>query len=512
MEIEPRVQQPIRKATGTTASERRLAYLGERSFLSLWTYPSVFRDQGKSGGGDGKEVCDLLVVFRDHVLIFSDKDCAYPDTGHPGRDWCRWFRKAVLKSAEQAWGAERWIRAHPDRLFLDRSCTQRFPVELPEPGVMRVHRIVVARAASARCRKVLGGSGSLMLDGFITGSAHYEDETKAEPFKLGDLDPARGFVHVLDDTSLGILMRELDTTHDLVDYLTKKEAFVRGGRFGGACGEEELLAYFLRHLNARGDNDFVIPGGYTKVWLDEGLWHEFVTGPRRMGRVEADEVSYVWDRLIEKFNHHTMAGTSYEVSTPLTFPDREGAVRMMAAEGRTARRILGTALLELLRKSRPELRNTRVVLPTRPGRPHYVLLALSQPPFASSYHEFREVRRHLLQGLCLVTKLKYPDATDIVGVATEAGRANDRSEDVVYFDAREWTPELREEAEQLQCDLGLLTECGPEFRSTVHQFPVAAARRRAKPVTQPREQSVRNSACPCGSGKKWKKCCRVSGA
>src|SRR5438477_13146594 len=52
---------------GVTAAERYLAELCRRSFLSLWSYPAVFRDQGHRGGnGDGKEVCDLLVVFENH--------------------------------------------------------------------------------------------------------------------------------------------------------------------------------------------------------------------------------------------------------------------------------------------------------------------------------------------------------------------------------------------------------------------------------------------------------------
>jgi hypothetical protein len=490
-----------------TASERYLNRLGERPFLSLWTYPGVYRDQGKAGDGHGKEVCDLLVVFRDHVIIFSDKDCAYPETGHPGRDWCRWFRKSVLKSAEQAWGAERWIRSQPDRLFLDRACTQPFPIDLPNPAAARFHRIVVARTASARCRAALGGSGSLMLDPGIVGPMHHADEASVKPFAVGDLDLGKGFVHVLDDTSLGVLMRELDTTPDFVDYLVKKEAFVRGGRLGGATGEEELLAYYLGHLNDRGENDFVVPLGYTNAWLLEGLWHDYITGPRRIARVEADEVSYVWDRLIEQFNHHTLAGTSYGPAANLTVAEREQAVRLMAAEDRTARRVLGKSLLQFLSLSRPGYRNTRVMLPVRPGGPHYVFLALSQPPTVTD-SQYREVRRGLLDGLCLVAKLVRPEATDIVGLATEPRLTGPRSEDVMYYDARAWCADHQAEAERLQRDLGLLTQCGPECRSTEHTVPTTPRPPRLpRPDVPPGGRSVRNSPCPCGSGKKRKRCC-----
>jgi hypothetical protein len=55
---------PVQPAEGVTDAERYLAKLCRRSFLSLWSYPGVFRDQG-----GGKEVCDLLVVFDNHIII-----------------------------------------------------------------------------------------------------------------------------------------------------------------------------------------------------------------------------------------------------------------------------------------------------------------------------------------------------------------------------------------------------------------------------------------------------------
>ncbi len=54
-------------------------------FFRFWSYP-VFRDQkaNRNGDdkGDGKELCDLLVVFGNDVLIFSDKSCAFPNSGN----------------------------------------------------------------------------------------------------------------------------------------------------------------------------------------------------------------------------------------------------------------------------------------------------------------------------------------------------------------------------------------------------------------------------------------------
>ena len=62
----------IERALGTTPTERYLKKLCDHTFLSLWSYPGVYRDQYAGEGGDGKEVCDLLVVFENDVIVFSD--------------------------------------------------------------------------------------------------------------------------------------------------------------------------------------------------------------------------------------------------------------------------------------------------------------------------------------------------------------------------------------------------------------------------------------------------------
>jgi len=217
----------IVKQIGVTHAERVLGRLCERSFLSLWSYPGIYRDQRSGTTGHGKEVCDLLVVFGNDILIFSDKDCAFPNTGNLDQDWSRWFRRAVASGAQQLWGAERWIRTHPDRLFLDRACIERLPVTF-DASTVRFHRIVVAHDVARRCAELLGGSGSLMLCSLLRGKAHYEGPSpfpdlhssdgawaknlrKAAgwkgtllPFTIGDVDPQRGFVHVFDDTSLPV--------------------------------------------------------------------------------------------------------------------------------------------------------------------------------------------------------------------------------------------------------------------------------------------------------------------
>jgi hypothetical protein len=231
-------RRQVRRSEGQTPSERYLKALCDRAFLSLWSYPSVYRDQGGGGNAskqEGKEVCDLLVIFDKHIIIFSDKHCRFAKEGQIGTSWRRWFRSTVKDSARQVRGAERWIRTFPNRLFLDRMCTKPLPIALPDVNMAVFHRIVVAHGISQACRDVMGGNGSLMLTSDIVG-----EEQHVFPFRVGwPDDPAKGFIHVFDDATLYFVLRTLDTVTDFVLFDEEGSIFSEwekdcdGGR-GGA--------------------------------------------------------------------------------------------------------------------------------------------------------------------------------------------------------------------------------------------------------------------------------------
>jgi len=481
------------RAEGRTRSERYLAKLCEKTFLSLWSYPAVFRDQGRRGEGDGKEVCDLLVVFENHILIFSDKDCRFHGSGDLQVDWTRWFKKAVKKSVDQIFGAERWIKQFPDRLFLDRQCKVPFPINLPDPEKRVFHRIVIAHDASRACKEHMGGSGSLVL----TNEPHFADQM---PFTVGPVSPEKGFVHILDDTSLDIVMRTVDTITDFVRYLTKKERFLTGTKAVMAAGEEELLAIYLRRMNDAGEHDFVFEGNYDGISIDEGFWDAFVKSPQRQAQIDADHISYSWDALINTFTFHAMSGTQFSNLNGHSLRDQEIVYRFLAREPRTRRRFLATRLHELLERSKHSKGPlvARVLPPSNGDSPHYVFVFLKRPAGLTD-ERYRRVRMNVLADYCRVTKLRFPEATDIIGFASEAGSVPQRSEDLIYVDTRKWSAKDEAKAREIQKKLGFLTKVKVSARR-VHEYPV-------NHQGVPRKTTLsRNSPCPCGSRKRFKNC------
>jgi hypothetical protein len=481
----------MKRSVGVTESERYLKELCDHSFLSLWSYPGVFRDQGRvDGKGDGKEVCDLLVVFEEHIIIFSDKHCHFADSGDLEFDWSRWYKKAVLKSAEQIWGAERWIRDFPARLFLDRQCKVPFPISLPDSDKAKFHRIVVSHDAARRCRAVLGGSGSMMLQSTLDGAEHL-----SQPFKIGNIDRRKGFVHVLDDTSLDIVMSTLDTITDFVSYLDKKEQLMTGKLPVFAAGEEELLAQYLFNSNANDEHDFVIPSGSAGFVLGEGHWAAFEKSPGRKAQVDANQISYFWDSMIEWLLGQMMEGTIK--SNVVSISEHEKSFRWMARENRTRRRILTESFLGLIQKTPNDFRASRIVKATRPGEPYYIFLLLPHYP-TWTREEYRRIRVKMLAQYCVVVKSQFPDAQHVVGIASESGKNDPDSLDATHLDPINWTPELAKEARSLKRSLGIFTD-PLTFSKLEWEFPLGRPQQAAR--------ISRNSPCFCGSGKRYKRCC-----
>jgi SEC-C motif len=488
------------RGTGVTPAERYLARLCSRSFLRLWSYPGVYRNQPSAPGDtQGKEVCDLLVAFDEHVIIFSDKDCEYKPELGVELAWSRWVRKAIFKSADQVFGAERWLKENPHRLFTDKECKCPFPIHLPASEKMRVHRVVVAHGISGHCRNEVGDDvGSLMITNAIRGRGEHE---KA-PFWIGQIAPDRGYVHVFDDATLEIMLTTLDTISDFVAYLDKKEKLLTGDLRVSAAGDEELLGWYFKNLNEAQEHDFIVPQECNALTLDKGFWRDFCNSPQRRSQIQANERSYFWDALIEKFVFHAVTGTQRE-ATSTDISEQEILFRWLAREPRTRRRMLSEALLGIAFETPTTHKATRIIKPSRSGDPFYLFLVI---PWHNNVSEedYRFVRKELLVTYCHVLKVKYPEAEHVIGIATETGSdPRSRSEDAVHLDLREWTPELEREARRAQRELDILTHT-TETRGVAQEFPDGGYE--PAPLKGPKSTS-RNAKCPCGSGMRFRKCC-----
>lgn len=429
------------EAQGTTDSERALARLARKAFLSLWSYPNVYSDEGKSGAkGDGKELVDLLVVFGTDVLLFSDKHCTFQSDVDIKVAWPRWYKRAIEKSAKQLAGAESFLRRFSGRVFVDKSCQTKLPVALPDPSLARYFLIAVTRGGHEAAVRHFGGgsSGSVMLNSMLEEDAHYE-----RPFEVGFPLKGRRFVHVLDEVTVDALLAELDTVPDLVDYLACKERyFGANGVFMHVAGEEELLAQYMSTMENGRHALPTVPPGADAITLMEGDWRFYRSSPQRAAKREADQGSYMWDALIEYQASFVRAGTA--VGLPEMSPetiDHERILRALAAEPRLSRRELASHFRFALSKSEPGKKFARMTLSGDNMARAYVFLTAPKPPDID-YQAYRETRSAALLAYCHGIKVRFPHVIEAIGIASEPFSEKVSSQDFLYVDL---TEEMRPE-------------------------------------------------------------------
>ncbi len=457
------------KSEGITPSERYLRKLCERSFLSLWSYPNLFFEKGK-------ELCDLLVLGGDDIIIFSDKNCHFPDTGDLKLDWTRWFRKAVSNSASQIWGAEKKIKQSTQNVFLDNLCTKPLPIPIELSSKTKFHLVLVAHGASKKCIDEKGGIGTLMFHNEIKGCKNH-----TIPFVIGDLDPSKTFVHVLDDAGLDILMENLTTVSDFTDYLTKRELFCRSNIKTYCPGEEDLLGFYLLNwdnevtgviefkISENASNDLVnqIPSNY---------WEGLQENPQWIEKLKADQISYFWDDLINNISHHATSGTLRD-ATSAPISDTERILRILARESRLNRRMLSSVFVEAIRTTKEDKLRIRLVRPSEISKNEglfYVFLLYPKTEEYNSNHEkYRETQMEYLYDVCLIARLQFPEAKYILGMSKTSGIPNyNKSEDLFYFDCSIWDEELENRAKVRQKELNVFTDT--KFTtSTINKYPIA---------------------------------------
>jgi hypothetical protein len=461
--------QQIIRGEGLTPSEQYLARLADKTFLNLWSYPNLFIDKRNGPNSNGKELCDLLVVCGDDIIIFSDKSIKWPNDVDAQTAWSRWYKRAIDKSAAQIRGAERWLRDFPSRIFLDAKCSAPFPIELPPVDRRRVHGVIVALGASEACSRFYGdASGTFPVTPSVKGTDHTSADPKVRPpFGIGDVNPHGSFIHVFDDRALDILMAELDTVTDFTDYLTKRERFVRSGYLALATGEEDLLAYYLRSQDRDSFHDFVRPDG--KPWqigdfitILGGEYDRLQRNPGYRAKRDADRISYAWDRLLNQFTNSVLAG---DWVTPdgdvIDAAKAETALRSMALEKRIYRRMLGHSIVDAMQIAEREKhdRFCRVILPGEQSADvnvAYAFLILAYPTnfeLKGGYEQYRKVRVQILRAYCLNTFSQNRQLKRVVGIAIDAsskvtGRRGG-SEDIMAVEIESWTPEFESEVQEL---------------------------------------------------------------
>lgn len=467
----------LTESEGLNDSERILTALCRKSFLRLWSQTNVFTDEGfKDGRGSTRELCDALVIFGNDVIVFSDKHVSFQADKDLSIAWPRWYKRAVLASCKQLHGAKSWLERFPSRVYLDPKCTRPLPVSVPTQGAVRFHLVAVTRGSREPALAFNGGDGlgSLALNSAVEGDRHFQT-----PFTIGLSEPEKHFVHVLDEVSIELLLGELDTAADLLDYLKKREALLgRRGTQVAAFGEEELLAVYLRTMSPD-DREHVFfnvadgEGLPDIVLFGEGSFTALRDEPSYKRKKLADAVSYEWDKLLDRFLEFGDPGF-HKGYINQTAADTEQALRLMAAESRFRRRQLADSFIGALRRVAPGQRLGRLFYGGVADETVYVFVVVAKRK-DETYNQYRQFRMAILHAYVQTARLKAPLGTTFVGIAFDNPQKDYQggSEDLFVLMKEMWTADELEGLEAKRRELGLWGDAMEFWRYRQDEFPQA---------------------------------------
>lgn len=286
------------KHNGVTPTERLLTQYCNKVFLGLWNFPNPQRH-------DGKELCDHMVIFDNHVLLFFDRE-AELKTNSDDIDikWNRWLKKVIHAQIRSVNGAEKYVLRN-ESIYLDSKQEILLPVDF-DPEKARVFRIIIAHGAEAACK--LHNSDNVA--GSIGISYGNPTEDVQFPFCIAlEKEPV---VHVFDSANIEIMFSELDTALAFTHYLDAKEMSIDKHDYIGYCGEEDLLATYFKNISLEGEFG-LLPRDqeFNGIIIEEGSWESF-TKSALYKKISPNSRSNrgmpMWDFFIKRFSERADEG------------------------------------------------------------------------------------------------------------------------------------------------------------------------------------------------------------
>jgi len=371
-----------------TLSEQYVTNLCQKSFLPFWNFPNPI-------GKKNKELCDVLVVCGNYILIISVKDIRVSNHSDKNVQYERWVKKAVEDSAKQINGAERFLKT-TDEVFAKNRTNK---ISLPPKNDRIILKIAIA----------FGSENTF-------------------PLPYGDF--GQGFIHVFDEESTSVLLNELDTITDFTKYLTDKEQFLKGKYFAMPKESDFLAFYIQTGLDIDGRVDAITSG--------EGLWEDYIRSEEYAQWRSWLPQSQIWDYMITQLHdYHISEETPDERRNEL-----EEAIRVINQESRINRIELGGILDNAIQRKS----NARILKPLKGAKHCYVFM-----PLTSKNWEGKEKELELR---CVVARMENPSVERVIGI----GFGNNSDGKDYYDICSIYIPEMSEEfithAKEVKEELG----------------------------------------------------------
>lgn len=227
-----------------------------KSLSEFWSFPNP-----KDERGDKKEICDLLILFKDNCFLFEIKN--YDFKG----DYERYFKKTIEKGKLQLQGAERKLFNYPRDVYINHPLYGLHKFD--KNKYKNIFRIVIH----------LGDDLLLSYPGILNGKN-------------------KKFIHIFTKVDFEYLISNLTTFSDLSEYLnTREELLTKPEKIIISGGEKGFLGLFL--TNREGLKNYVHKNIRKYLMLDiEDYWSKFQDEIRFKEDKEIHKANYVIDDLV----------------------------------------------------------------------------------------------------------------------------------------------------------------------------------------------------------------------
>lgn len=374
--------------------------LALKTFLIDWCYTNPKLP-------NGKELCDLLVIFDDTAIIWQIKNLKLDVNGY-------YKENEKQKNIRQLIGARR-------QLF---ELNTPIVIENPRRGK---EKLDISHIKHVFLISVLSGRGETL--------GNFAEQVKKQ------------VVHIFTRDFTQTILNELDTISDFTKYLKEKEKLLeKDQQITILGGEEELLAFYLGHNRSL---DELLNA--THIFFDEGSWQKLVSSPQYMAKKKEDEISYVWDSIIDKIHKSS--------------PEYEKVARELARTNRFERRVLAKYYFEAYVFAHEEKMHPIYdrVFPFN-GVTYCFLFADESRP--------REQRKIRLGNICYIARGKFKENKKVIGIATEKYAGRYCSYDYMLLDIPIWTDKDEKHFKLAQQKTGILQK---PYQHTIHEeeYPIS---------------------------------------
>lgn len=261
------------------AAEHLVARICARAFFSDFVVRNPkFRFEG---GTKEHEAADVLILFGSHLLSIQVKARGNPRKEAEAEDvYAGRLVKRIGEGARQVGTTLRALRANA----LSEVTTERgITVPVPPSALDSVRGIVVLDLPAER---------SLRPPERSVLFARVSEEMGVP-------------VHAFLSDEFDVMLDEIDTLPDFLDYLAFREALLTSGKLSPHTRNLDLLAAYRIHFELRSE---ARQAKFQALVVEDGLWEEYEGryGEARRRRAEANKRSYVVDRAID-FLHASFA-------------------------------------------------------------------------------------------------------------------------------------------------------------------------------------------------------------